>query len=215
MRLLSLLALSATALASSELARPRPRSYHTHAYYVLELAEGSTHEQAARAASSLGAELVEQVGQLRDHYLVRAHKRAVERRDGSGEDAVMARWSQRKRRRRAADPLVAARSLERQVIRKRAKRHGTGPVPLAARQETSPAPDDYLAALARRFDIRDPIWNQQWHLANDDIRANSINVTGVWAEGTTGEGIRIAIVDDGLDMHSDDLKANFVRRDRL
>jgi kexin len=42
------------------------------------------------------------------------------------------------------------------------------------------------------------------------MEENSINVTGVWDEGVFGKGVNVAIVDDGLDMHSDDLAANFV-----
>ena len=118
----------------------------------------------------------------------------------------MERWTSERRRKRS---LSVARSLERQVPRKRVKRHGTGPVPLAQRQEELES--DYLGTLARRLGILDPLWavGQQWHLANDDIRDNSINVTGVWASGTTGKGVTVAIVDDGLDMHSDDLADNF------
>ena len=37
-----------------------------------------------------------------------------------------------------------------------------------------------------------------------------MNVTALWEEGITGEGIITAFVDDGLDYTSDDLAANFV-----
>jgi subtilisin family serine protease len=37
-----------------------------------------------------------------------------------------------------------------------------------------------------------------------------MNVTGLWKEGVTGKGVISALIDDGLDYESDDLKANFV-----
>jgi hypothetical protein len=37
-----------------------------------------------------------------------------------------------------------------------------------------------------------------------------MNVTGLWKEGVTGKGVISALLDDGLDYESDDLKANFV-----
>jgi subtilisin family serine protease len=39
-----------------------------------------------------------------------------------------------------------------------------------------------------------------------------MNVTGLWKEGVTGKGVISALVDDGLDYESDDLKPNFVSR---
>ena len=37
-----------------------------------------------------------------------------------------------------------------------------------------------------------------------------VNVTGLWKEGITGKGVISALLDDGLDYKSEDLKANFV-----
>jgi kexin len=37
-----------------------------------------------------------------------------------------------------------------------------------------------------------------------------MNVTGLWKEGVTGKGVISALVDDGLDYESEDLKPNFV-----
>ncbi|KAF9165300.1 pheromone processing endoprotease, partial [Actinomortierella ambigua] len=38
---------------------------------------------------------------------------------------------------------------------------------------------------------------------------HDINVTGVWAQGISGKGATVAIIDDGLDVTSEDLKPNF------
>ena len=59
--------------------------------------------------------------------------------------------------------------------------------------------------------IADLLIRNQWHLVNTKIPQNTINVTGLWKEGITGKGVKVCVVDDGLDMHSDDLAANFVR----
>lgn len=60
-----------------------------------------------------------------------------------------------------------------------------------------------------KFDIQDPNFPDQWHLINSVYPGNDVNVTGLWAEGITGKGIVTALVDDGLDAHGEDLKANF------
>jgi kexin len=40
---------------------------------------------------------------------------------------------------------------------------------------------------------------------------NELNVTKLWDRGITGTGVKIALIDDGLDYTSGDLKDNFVR----
>lgn len=63
--------------------------------------------------------------------------------------------------------------------------------------------------LARVLAIEDPIFNEQWHLFNTLQLGHDINVTGVWKQGITGEGATAVMVDDGIDMYSDDLKDNY------
>ena len=36
-----------------------------------------------------------------------------------------------------------------------------------------------------------------------------MNVTGAWAQGYTGKGITVTILDDGVESNHPDLKANF------
>lgn len=66
-----------------------------------------------------------------------------------------------------------------------------------------------------QFGIYDPIFPLQWHILNKVMEENSVNVTGVWAQGIVGKGINVAIVDDGLDMFSRDLAPNYVRNTSL
>jgi proprotein convertase subtilisin/kexin type 2 len=59
----------------------------------------------------------------------------------------------------------------------------------------------------------DPLLNNQWHLKNTGQRlgrvGEDINVEGAW-KFTLGEGVRIALVDDALEVVHGDLKANIV-----
>ncbi|PVV03166.1 hypothetical protein BB560_002370 [Smittium megazygosporum] len=57
--------------------------------------------------------------------------------------------------------------------------------------------------------IKDPEFPKQWHLLNSENPGNDINVTGVWEEGITGQGVVVALIDDGLDYTSEDLFLNF------
>ena len=52
----------------------------------------------------------------------------------------------------------------------------------------------------------DPLYGCQWHLKNRE--GEDINIEAVWAEGLTGSGINVAVVDDGMDYLHEDLKAN-------
>ncbi len=71
-----------------------------------------------------------------------------------------------------------------------------------------------LSPLLRRERQRqglpnDPYFPLQWHLqasgANASKPGADVRVTSVWEKGLTGQGLRIAIVDDGLDLTHPDL----------
>ena len=59
---------------------------------------------------------------------------------------------------------------------------------------------------ARPTGIDDPLYGCQWHLSNS--LGEDINVEPVWADGLKGEGINIAVVDDGMDWSHEDLFDN-------
>ncbi|GAA6063451.1 hypothetical protein JCM10212_005624 [Sporobolomyces blumeae] len=280
--------LSTALLASTVEAKrtPHKRTYESHAYYVVELDPHQVDLAAsspALVAAALGAEHVEQVGELKDHYLIRAEHvdvdegeeswlgadlrdearwvvdprlvkrgtpgdgldkrdKVLERYDlwrrglpgpashlRSVEDSTAKRDVGQPSSRSATRSRRLIRSLERQEPRLRAKRDlpvlpppesffsnlrrrsvvdlsssSSSFVRHAARQTL-----DVISQAASHFGILDPLWPRQWHLVNGVMQENSINVTGVWDEGVFGKGVNVAIVDDGLDMHSDDLAANF------
>ncbi len=52
----------------------------------------------------------------------------------------------------------------------------------------------------------DPLYGCQWHLNNRE--GEDINVEAVWAEGITGRGVNVAVVDDGMDHRHEDLRDN-------
>ncbi|MBN2700624.1 MAG: S8 family serine peptidase [Methylothermaceae bacterium] len=62
------------------------------------------------------------------------------------------------------------------------------------------------------FWANDPLFQDQWYLENSGqgggMPGADLNTTPVWAEGLTGAGLQIAIVDDGLEINHEDLKAN-------
>ena len=55
-------------------------------------------------------------------------------------------------------------------------------------------------------EISDPLYACQWHLTNPG--GEDVNVEGVWREGNRGEGVNIAIVDNGMDFTHEDLTDN-------
>ncbi|CAD6981515.1 unnamed protein product [Tilletia controversa] len=87
------------------------------------------------------------------------------------------------------------------------------PLDLYARNLTSRRPPPIPAGpgkvMMSEFGISDPIFPEQWHLANDKIIGYDLNISDVWRQNIKGKGINVALIDDGLDMHSPDLKENF------
>ena len=63
-----------------------------------------------------------------------------------------------------------------------------------------------------RGGIADTWYGCQWHLQDDGLfgsgSTGDINVEGVWSGGNLGEGIHVAVVDDGMDHHHEDLTGN-------
>ena len=54
--------------------------------------------------------------------------------------------------------------------------------------------------------IRDPLYGCQRHLNNPE--GEDINVESAWADGVKGEGVNVAVVDDGMDFTHEDLRDN-------
>lgn len=198
------------------LAGQNPRNYDTHDYYALHL-EPST--SPLEVATSLGLEYEGRLGELPDHHVyystrqqhdvVKDARRELRKRRRKREvgtkghilDRVL--FSQKQKPKPRMQKRLFIPPPAEQAIRARS----AGPMPL----EVTPV-DSTIAKqreIARSLDIRDPIFNEQWHLYNPIQVGHDVNVSDVWGQGVTGRGAIVAIVDDGLDMDSEDLKDNY------
>jgi kexin len=85
----------------------------------------------------------------------------------------------------------------------------------SSRQESNPNPYPTpnlteLNYAQTQLNLQDPLLPDQWHIINTLLPDVELNVTKVWGEGVRGKGVKVAIIDDGLDMDSEDLEGNFV-----
>lgn len=197
--------------AATTAKRPVKRRFSTYDYYHLEH-DPTTGVSVESCAHALGAEVVEQVGELSNHWVLQVQKTS----DGFAEDRVtgtfkrlrrdMSDLQRRSRRPYESRSLVRAiKHLKRQEPRQRVKR-----VAPSERAPPPPAGDTLARGIAQRFGIADPLFPKQWHLVNEEFPEHMVNATPVWEKGITGEGVISALVDDGLDYESDDLAENFV-----
>ncbi|MGE3151720.1 MAG: S8 family serine peptidase [Nitrospiraceae bacterium] len=62
--------------------------------------------------------------------------------------------------------------------------------------------------------VDDPLFSQQWHLENTGqdggTAGEDARVVGVWNQDIGGRGVRIAVVDDGLEIGHEDLVPNVI-----
>ncbi|PKY49397.1 hypothetical protein RhiirA4_545247 [Rhizophagus irregularis] len=202
-----------------EASRLKKRDYQKNYYYAIELEENSQ-ISPREVADLLKIRYDGQIGALDNHHLFSSSKemthlvtRSLDSNfDLSGEsnDRVLLEFRSLKERRqqnpslekRSNEIIDSILSVEKQQLRKRHKRV---PPPIPKPKNKNNNQDDIGAA----YGINDPGFKYQWHLVNALQVDHHINVTGVWKEGITGKGVIAAIVDDGLDYESEDLKDNF------
>jgi kexin len=204
-----LLLLSSITLADVRPRTPHARSYDTHSYYALQLSPSISGTMVEGVAHSLGVELLEPIGELAGHWLVRSSgftPSYLSPRTSS--DPIVERW-EHIRSLSPRDTKRHLRGLTPLVTRQRAKRIPPHRRSLRGRQDER-ADDSELLFAQNELHLADPMLRQQWHLINTDMKDIELNVTGLWAKGITGDGVKVVIVDDGLDLNSDDLSANFV-----
>ncbi|KAG8217632.1 peptidase S8/S53 domain-containing protein [Butyriboletus roseoflavus] len=181
---------------------PAKRDHATFDYFLLD------HHPAPSAFSvdecvaelGLGLELVGQVGELPNAWLLSAPKHSLPHRHPvlSRYDAFRAHAVIHPRDDRTRSFLAAINLLEHQLPRQRAKR---APPPIS--------PEDSAATIGARLGVTDPLFTQQWHIVNEEFPEHMMNVTGLWEIGITGRGVIASLVDDGIDYESRDLADNF------
>lgn len=205
------------------------RNHDTHDYYALHL---QPHTPPHQVASALGLDYVGKLGQLPDHHTFSSPRHREHGADGILEDI---RRRKRKRALGGAGVLDGVLWSQKQKIKRRMEKRSVlppirGPPTVgvveevkpgkaaAAAADAPPQPEQQVANpeavaaredLKRELSIEDPIFGDQWHLFNTMQLGHDINVTGVWQQGVTGEGATAVMVDDGIDMYSDDLKDNY------
>ncbi|KAM4068065.1 subtilase family protein [Hirsutella rhossiliensis] len=187
--------------------RPSRRLYDRYDYYVVHLAQSVSPDQVA---DRFGMQNDGPLPSLSDHFLLRARK--------THHDVLKRELQEHRRRKRdlaGPDVLDGVLLARKQVPRMRLEKRFIPPPPDSALDLRASSPSADAATVERqnllmdKLNIRDPIFKEQWHLINTLQPGHDINVTGLWLEGTTGFNATVAIIDDGIDMHSDDLKQNY------
>ena len=87
-----------------------------------------------------------------------------------------------------------------------------------AQTKTIINPDYDATSVSKQLDD-DPLFQYQWHLDNTGqsigvvtpaTPGEDINVVPVWDDGITGDGVTVAVIDEGVDMFHPDLKSNIL-----
>lgn len=206
-------------LLSTATAGVERRTYDSHDFFAMHLEDSTSPSQVARA---LGARHEGPVGQLPGH-----HTFSLPRDANSNIDALLQSLDTRGKMRRRSGNAGSAESSSGDGLdgilwsqklepRQRLQKRVPAPVDNEKRKDKrlwsyTPDPDAVEAQTnaAVALGISDPIFTDQWHLSNTVQVGYDLNVTGVWLEGVTGQGVTTAIVDDGLDMYSFDLRPNY------
>ena len=196
----------------------RKRDYGRHDYYAVHLRPGVDPRSIAR---NLSLAYDGPLGELDDHYIFKAEG-LINQYDHiqSQMDNLQSRRRKRDAGSEAPHPLDHVLLSEKQDLSKRFRLVKRDVPPettlhfawrhLLERRDVYSV--DALARhkkIAERLEISDPTFLEQWHLFNHEQVGHDLNVTGVWAQNITGKGSKSCIVDDGLDMDSDDLKDNY------
>lgn len=211
MRNFVLLALLGLATSTSV----NPRNYETNDYYVLHLDSATS---PSEIASHFGLTHEGQLGELQDHHIFSA---PLHEGDLVGE-TLQELKRKRKRSNSIRSPLDGIRFAQKQKLKPRMEkrvipelRDSVSAELEIPRGPEGPASPAQQAAVERQntlmtvLGINDPIFKAQWHLYNAVELGHDVNVSDVWTQGITGHNATVAIVDDGLDMYSDDLKGNY------
>ena len=201
-------------LCTSNAAKPHRKYHDTHEYYALHLQPEANPQQVA---FSLGLDYEGPLGELKDHHTFSSPLHREHGADGILEDV---RHRRRRRDMNGLGPLGHILWHQKQKVKPRMVKRDV--LPAAFTRQAPPegdAPNKDVGAhpeavaertnLQQELGIIDPIFHEQWHLFNAVELGHDLNVTGLWEKNITGEGATAVMVDDGIDMYSDDLKDNY------
>ena len=229
MHILKCLGLLALACLTSA-ANLRTRNHDTHHYYALHLQPDTSPQHVA---SALGLDYEGKLGELADHHTFSSPHHRKHGADGVLEDLRRRRrkrelsgngvlegvlWSQKQKpkprmeKRNVLPPLPNRQAPPIAGAIEDAKSGAPAAatdLPISTESVANPDAVAERTGLEQSLSIEDPIFDEQWHLFNTMQLGHDINVTGVWQQGITGEGATAVMVDDGIDMYSEDLKDNY------
>ncbi|KAI5798826.1 peptidase S8/S53 domain-containing protein [Geopyxis carbonaria] len=189
-------ALQLISVAASKSPLLRSRDYSNRDYYALELAPDA---DPTLFVQHFDLEYEGILGELDDHHLF---SRPRENSDVIGE------YLQKKSRKRddLGGMILFSEKQRVKTLHKRVPPHERQATGFSSTiKEASQRRND----MAKTLNIQDPSFKDQWHLFNVEEPGHDLNLTGVWLNGITGHNSTVAVVDDGLDMDSPDLKDNY------
>ena len=191
------------------------RNHETHEYYALHLKSTASPQQVADA---LHLDYEGKLGEIPHHYTFSSPRS----RQNQADD-VLDELRRRRRKREALPNTNVFDNIlwsQKQKLKPRMEKRGFIPfrtarasIPASANVVERPVEDEAAVArreeIAQQLGIKDPIFGDQWHLFNTVQVGHDVNVTGVWTQGITGNNVTLVMVDDGIDMYSEDLKENY------
>ena len=190
----------------------RRRTHDSHDYYALHLEPGSS---PSEVASALGLDYEGTLGELPDHHTFSSPRdRQHEADDILHELRIRRRKRDVHTRRGALDGVLWSQKQKlKPPMQKRAIPPRSRADPPAGAANTQPSVDNPAMILRQEIQktlgIQDPIFGEQWHLFNTVEKGHDVNVSGLWTQGITGHNATVVMVDDGIDMYSNDLKDNY------
>lgn len=179
----------------------------THNYYVLH--HDPAYATLPEIAEYLNLEIVENVGKLKDHWLVRTEATTENSADNDFViDTHKRMHTDKSLSSMGEDMLSAIRHLSRQI-----------PYPLELRAPLSLEQDNLNDAnntikdtAIRASDFQDPLLSEQWNLFNEEEPERTMNVVPVWEKlNYTGRGVTVSVLDNGLYHMHRDIIDKFVR----
>ncbi|EGE05485.1 hypothetical protein TEQG_08695 [Trichophyton equinum CBS 127.97] len=196
-------ALAAFTLSTLALADAYPKTHQTHDFFAVHLNLSIVSPE--KLANHLKARYEGQIGELTDY-----HKFSVMKSKTGPVDACLPAISGPLGHINCINGVLWSQILTPGVQ----LRHKRVPQPPVAHLNTTDWVEDVSAVQTRSrvssaLGITDPLFNSQWHLFNTVQLKQDMNVTGAWLEGVTGKGTVTAVIDDGLDFHSNDLNNNY------